>query len=435
MANGSPAPVPTGVEGNPRHFLLLQGPCGPFYRHLQRELEAAGHRCTRVAINGGDFISGLLSGIRVFRRSFADWPAWIEALAHQEGVTDLICYGDCRPYHKAAINSLGPLGVAVHVLEEGYLRPSWITCESQGVNGYSPLASVDLDRIDHPDLNGPLSKPEVELKSTHWNYVLSGFLYYGWNFLLTPLFPRYESHRDLDVLAEAALWTGRIASWPRRRFRATRAVKAITNLGKPIHLVLLQLNGDAQIREHSSFSSTRHFAEFCLKEFAASGSTDSILVFKNHPLDNGVIDIGRVIHDMADQFGLAERVFFVETGKLVPLLERAISVTAINSTACHQALLRGIPTMVLGRAVFNHPQIVAQGRLADFFRLRPCKDSNAYRKLVNLMRNTCQYNGGYYSQEGRSALMPALTKALIHGAPAPADFETVPVKTPGRKAS
>ena len=90
----------------------------------------------------------------------------------------------------------------------------------------------------------------------------------------------------------------------------------------------------------------------------------------NHPLDNGIVDLRRIIRDEATRHGLEQRVFFVETGKMVPLLEQALSATAINSTACHQALLRGIPTMVLGRAVFNHQQIVPRMRLADFFRLR-----------------------------------------------------------------
>ncbi len=129
-------------------------------------------------------------------------------------------------------------------------------------------------------------------------------------------------------------------------------------------------------------------------------------MFKNHPLDNGVIDLARVIREEAERHGVDDRVFFVETGKLVPLLEMSVSATSINSTACHQALLRGIPTLVLGKAVFNHPQIVSRMRLADFFRMRPCKDRADYDKLVSVMRQTCQFNGGFYSQEGRNLLDP-----------------------------
>jgi len=423
MVDQGPHPVSADAPPPMRHFLLLQGPCGRFYSHLQRSLEAQGCRCTRIALNGGDLMSGLFDGILPYRRSQADWPAWLEALAGRLGVTDLVCYGDCRPYHRAAIDTLRPMGVNIHVLEEGYLRPHWVTCEPAGVNGHSDLTRIDLDRIDETRLVSGAEPPEVELKGSNRHYMASGFLHYFWTLLLTPAFPRYVSHRELDILGEAALWLGRFASWPARRRRATAALKALDRLARPLHLVLLQLNGDSQLREHSAFQSVRHFAEFCIAEFAAGGSSGSVLVFKNHPLDNGVINLRRVIREEAGKRGVAERVFYIDSGKLVPLLERAVSVTAINSTAVHQSLLRGIPTMVLGRAVVNHPQIVARLRLRDFFRLQPHQNAGSYRKLVALMRQTCQFNGGFYSAEGRRVLLPALTRALIAGAPRPSGFE------------
>ena len=420
----------------PRHFLLLQGPCGRFYSHLQRAIEADGHRCTRIAINGGDFVSGLFDGITIYRRSFTDWPQWLAALATRETITDLVCYGDCRPYHRAAIAALEAQGVAIHVLEEGYLRPNWITCEPGGVNGNSALTRINLDRIDAGRVVDKGEIAEVKIKGAHWHYILSGFAHYFWTLMLTPVFPRYVSHRDLDILGEAALWLERFFAWPARRSRTARALKAIGRMGHPVHLILLQLNADSQLRDHSSFRSVRHFVEFCLAEFAASSVSDAVLVFKNHPLDNGVINLGRVIREEAQRLGLSDRVFFVDSGKLVPLLENAISVTAINSTAVHQALLRGIPTMVLGKAVFNHPQIVPRMRLADFFRLRPYKGIDSYRKLVGLMRKSSQYNGGFYSGEGRRALLPSLVRALVDGAPEPRSFEQpAAVDTPALKVS
>jgi hypothetical protein len=80
--------------------------------------------------------------------------------------------------------------------------------------------------------------------------------------------------------------------------------------------------------------------------------------------------------------------------------------------------------MVLGRAVFNHPQIVPRMRLADFFRMRPCKSRADYDKLIGLMRRTCQFNGSYYSAEGRRILLPALTRALVDGMPGVDAFMT-----------
>ena len=402
-----------------RHFLLLQMPCGRFGRDLQRALKRSGNVCTRLAINGGDLVNGLRGKTIAYCLSFADWPSWLANYAKAEGVTDLICYGDCRPYHRAAIHALKPLGITIHVLEEGYLRPNWITCERDGVNGNSVLTGIDLDLIPEQ----PPRPAEHMLQASNWNYSFAGIAYYFWTLMLMPLFPCYQTHRDLDSIGEATLWFKRLASWPLRRNRTERAMKAIVSQKKPVHLALLQLNGDSQLRVHSDFQSTRHFAEYCIAEFAASNSQDSLLVFKNHPLDSGVINLNRLITEEAERHGLAGRVFFVETGKLVPLLEHSVSAVAINSTACHQALLRGIPTLVLGNAVFNHPQIVSNMRLADFFRLRPIKNGEAYEKLISVMRQTCQFNGGFYSEEGRQVLLPNLVRGLLEGMPLAKSFE------------
>jgi capsular polysaccharide export protein len=135
---------------------------------------------------------------------------------------------------------------------------------------------------------------------------------------------------------------------------------------------------------------------------------------------------------MAAGLGLEDRVFFVDTGKLVPLLEKAISVTAINSTACHQALRRGIPTLVLGDAVYNHPEIAPRMRPADFFRLRPCGDRRQYDRLVKLMRRTCQVNGGFYGGEARRTVIGPLCDMLIDGGVALSAF--VRSRDEGRQA-
>ncbi|MFT3988269.1 hypothetical protein [Aestuariivirga sp.] len=408
-----------------RHFLLLQGPCGGFFRHLQRELMAKGHQATRVVLNGGDLVDSIFARALLYRRAFADWPEWIAAAARQRQVTDLVLYGDCRPYHRVAISVLKPLGIRIHVLEEGYLRPNWITYEQNGVNGNSSIAGLDLDALSAPELDHIPTQPELQLRGTLGRYAFSGILYYLYCLLLTPVFPRYLSHRELDIAGEATLWLGRLFSWPYRRRQTERAMREIDLLGKPVHLVLLQLNGDSQIREHSRFASVRGFVEFCLAEFAASETRDAILVFKNHPLDNGVINLARLIREESARLNLEGRVFFVETGKLVPLLEKSVSATAVNSTACHQALRRGIPTMVLGKAVFNHPQIVPRMRLAAFFRARPQKDIRYYDRLVNLLRLTCQVNGGFYSRQGRVALLPDLVQRMVAPPLLPQDYITL----------
>lgn len=418
--------------GSRRRFLLLQGPCGPFFRQLQSHLKRSGYPAVRVAFNGGDLVSALGGETLRYRRSLADWPAWVSALVKRGGFTDLVCYGDCRPYHRAAIAALKPLGVRIHVMEEGYLRPHWVTCEGEGVNGFSKLASVNLEDLDEELLDAAPVRDEERFVSPQWHYMLSGFMHYFWVVMLTALFPRYVSHRDLSATGEAALWLARLLGWPRRNSHTAKELKRLKSTGKPHHLVLLQLNGDSQLREHSDFSSVRHFVEHCLSEYAASASREAVLVFKNHPLDNGVINLARLVRQGAIRHGLLDRVFFIDSGKLVPLLDGAVSVTSINSTACHQPLRRGIPTLVLGRAVFNHPELTPRMRLAHFFKVRPLPDGRAYQLFVRLLQATCQVHGGYYSREARSFAVPGVAQLLIDGNPDPAQFMVHPDAAPAK---
>ena len=385
-------------------------PCGAFGRHLQEALERSGARCTRIVLCGGDLMNALGSGqSKVFyRKSPAEWPSWIEEFALTNGVTDVVCYGDCRFYHYAAIDVLKPLGVRVHVLEEGYLRPNWITCEPHGVNGFSSLTEIDIESLPVPSAH----PAEIELKSSYLHYIWSGFIYYFWQFLFYPVFPRYDSHRELSVTREAMLWLHRWFTWPMRRIQSARISKKIHSLKKPVHLVLLQLNGDSQIRVHSDFGSVWEFARYCIAEFAESSASDALLVFKNHPLDNGVIPLRKLIMEEAAQTGLTGRVLFVDGGNLVSLLEGAVSAISINSTACHQALRRGIPTLVLGRSVYNHPLIASRMRMRDFIKTLPAKRRSDYDKLITCMIRYSQINGGFYSKEGYTILIPSLVAAM-----------------------
>ncbi|MFN0191515.1 MAG: hypothetical protein ACKVP5_06000 [Aestuariivirga sp.] len=416
---GGSAPVGAG-----RHILLLQGPNGGFFRRLQVGLEKQGARATRVALNGGDLVDAGLGRRVIFSRSLAEWPEWLEHFASANGVTDVVLYGDCRPYHKAAIATLKPRGIRIHVLEEGYLRPDWITCETDGVNGNSLFAGLDLSAIDQKELDSKKVPPSRRYGPWQRQYIMAGFWYYFWCTVLGLAFPRYVTHRELGVVSEAILWLRRFLAWPLRWRRTGRTLARLREIDAPLHLVFLQLTADSQIREHSRFSSTLEFVKYCIAEFAAADTGDAILVFKNHPLDNGLVNLRKVVEEEAKEAGVADHVFFIDTGKNVPVLQRATSVIAVNSTACHQGLARNIPTLVLGHAVYNHPEIVPRMRLADFFRLRPVGDAAAYERLVRLLRITCQINGNFYSMRGKDAVLPELCRKVLAGGPQLADFVT-----------
>ena len=93
----------------------------------------------RVNFNGGDRAFWRLPGAVDFCGRPEKWPEFLDRLVIEKPVTDFILFGDCRPLHRAAIRIAEARLLRVHVVEEGYLRPDWITFEEGGVNGHSAL--------------------------------------------------------------------------------------------------------------------------------------------------------------------------------------------------------------------------------------------------------------------------------------------------------
>jgi capsular polysaccharide export protein len=122
-----------------RRFLFLQGVPGSFMHSLGQALTARGHGVSRVNFNGGDRLVWPSLPAVDFTGRMGEWPAFLQRLVFGLAPTDLILHGDCRPLHKVAIELANRFGITVHVFEEGYLRPDWITLEVGGVNGYSRL--------------------------------------------------------------------------------------------------------------------------------------------------------------------------------------------------------------------------------------------------------------------------------------------------------
>ena len=120
-----------------RCFLFLQGPHGRFFTRLGEELARQGHRVRRINLNGGDRASW--PGGDDYHGLERGWPGHVARYMARHRISDLVVFGDGRPAHAAAITQARSAGVRVHVFEEGYVRPDWITLERDGVNGHSTL--------------------------------------------------------------------------------------------------------------------------------------------------------------------------------------------------------------------------------------------------------------------------------------------------------
>lgn len=382
--------------------MFLQGPHGAFFSELAQSLKSAGARVSRVGFNQGDahFWPDRTSYIP-FRAPMEDWRAQASALL--DGVTDLVLYGDTRPHHATAIDLANARGITVHCFEEGYLRPYWITYERGGTNGNS-----DLMRLGQEEMARALETSATQLSPAPaqwgpmWHHTWAGCRYHFNILWRNQDYPHYRSHRAQSVRQELGLHLRRLALFPfdslQRRIRTRR----LLHTGVPYHLVLLQLGHDASVRDHSNFASIGTFTDQCIAAFAKSAPKHHHLVLKAHPLEDGREPLEARIFAQADALGVADRVQYIQGGKLGQLLDRAFSALTINSTAGQQALWRGLPLKAFGRGVYCRSELVSDQPLAEFFQRPTPPDQAAYRVFRQFLLETSQVSGGYYTKTGRA---------------------------------
>ena len=68
-----------------KHVLLLQGPLGPFFRRLSRDLKENGARVSKINFNGGDWLFYPTDAVS-FRGRMEDWPVFLGQLLAERKV-------------------------------------------------------------------------------------------------------------------------------------------------------------------------------------------------------------------------------------------------------------------------------------------------------------------------------------------------------------
>jgi len=398
-----------------RHFLFLQGPHGPFFDRLARMLRAAGARVWRVGFNAGDraFWTDADSYIPQ-TGTLEDWPETFDSLVRAHAITDIVLYGDTRPVHARAVDRARAAGLRVHVFEEGYLRPYWVSYERGGSNGHSRLMRMSVEEMRAALAD---ADPDQPVAPAHWGdmrqHVFYGALYHYFVMFRNTEYGNFRPHRALDVSQEFKLHLRRLLLMPLQAAERFLATQRIRHGGFPYHLALLQLEHDSSFRCHSPFSSMAEFLELCITGFARGAPRHHHLVFKAHPLEDGRVNLRAEIRRLAAEHGVASRVHYVRGGKLARLLDHARSAITVNSTAAQQVLWRGLPLKVFGEAVYAKPEFVSTVPLAEFFTHPGRPDRRAYRDYRRYLLETSQIPGGFYSARGRRQLLRQVVDLML----------------------
>ncbi len=394
-------------------------------------LRKTGADVWRVGFNAGDRAFWFHPNSYIpFRGTPAEWPDVFTSLLDEKSVTDIVLYGDVRGIHAKAVEIAESRGICVHVFEEGYMRPYWVTYERGGSNGHSELMQTSVEDMQKALA---LSDMEAPLPPGHWGdmrqHMFYGALYHWFVMFRNGDYRNFRPHRSLSVVQEFGLYVRRLllmpATWVDRMISTAR----IRLGGFPYHLALMQLEHDSSFQKHSPFETMPEFLEEVITGFAKGAPGHHHLVFKAHPLEDGRVNMRRAVRKLAQKHGVTERVHYVRGGKLAQLLNDARTAVTVNSTAGQQVLWRGIPLKVFGDAVYAKPEFVSEQPLDAFFAQPSRPDNRAYKDYRRYLLETSQVPGGFYSARGRRQLLRQVVdmmlspddpyQALIRGTAAP----------------
>ena len=391
-----------------RSFLFLQGPPGPLFHLLALALGDRGIKVYRINLSGGD--RGDWPGEAIdFRGLFSDWPGFFDRILGEQGITDLLMFGDCRPCHVAAHGIAGSRGVRIHVLEEGYLRPDWMTLERDGVNALSPLPR-DPEHILAAAalLNEP--KPLPPITASFRRRARDSYTYYL-NVLFGALrFPGYRNHRSTPILVEGLGWLWKLLGQPRRARRAALVLRQLAD--RPMFVLPLQLSGDYQIRAHSCFADMQSAASYVIESFAAHAPPANHLLLKAHPLDCGFFDWARFTRLQACRHGIEGRLHHVDGGELEGMARAARGMVCVNSTSATLALALDKPVCAIGEAIYAMPGLTHQGHLDDFWRAPTPPLPGLYPAFKRVLLDRCLVRGGLSSGSAVAALVESMVDRL-----------------------
>lgn len=381
-----------------REFLFLQGNSSPFMERLARGVMRGGHGVHRVAFSAGDCLFWAMPGAIRFQASFRRWSEFFRTLVERRRITDLVLFGDSRPYHRIAIAVARRRGIAVHVLEEGYLRPDWITLEPDGSNAQSSfprnpaeiqVLAAGLPQQPQEQVSGGFGARAIWDIAHHVVAVGAGWL-----------FPNYLRHRPYHPIREAYGWTHRVLCRHTIHRREVEKITPWLAADGRVFLFPLQLDADYQVRRHFSGRSVAEAIRQVVTSFARCARPEDRLLIKVHPLDNGLSDWRRLIASLALTLDLGDRVRVLDGGNLATLIHRSTGVIVVNSTTGITALHHRRPVIALGRAIYDIPGLTHQGALDTFWAEPTIPDAALFADFYALLMWRTQVNGSFFTRRG-----------------------------------
>lgn len=395
-----------------RTLLFLHGPSSPFWRELGFACEAAGHRVLKVNLSFGETVYWRRRGAIYYRGRLSRWRDFLEKLVIREGITDILYYADRFAYHVIAAEVARAHGIQAVALENGYLRPDWLTLERAGMGAFShfPDEPAKIRAIA-----AATPEPDLTVRYQHgfWTEMVHEATYHLFAHFWRIFHPFFRSGLVHDPLLEILIGIPPLFQKKKDEARAEALVEELVAGAMPFHVAALQLQGDYQIRDNSPFTNFDEMLRQVIASYARHAEPEGRLVFKQHPHDNGRHDWARRIARIAAEFGIGDRIVFLKGGDLGKLLGKARGCVMINSTVGLFSLRLGCPTKILGIAIYDMPGLTHQGPLDSFWTSPEAVDASLCDAFVRAIAASIQIKGSFYDPEGRKAAIDQIVSRVI----------------------
>jgi len=404
-----------------RTLFLLQGPVGPFFRDVFAAAQQAGFTPVKINLNAADWLFSPVSGALNYTGAPQDWPLWFEHLADFCQPAAILLMGDARPMHKEAIRIARARGIPVFCLEEGYVRPDFITMEEGGVNAWSPLRAIASDPVQQDAFIAKASETAPQYRVNKGDpfrhMAVSATAYFIAMSAGRPFFRHYTHHRKRPLVSEFFLWARSI--WLKRaRRKANRlAIDRLTrDFKRRYFVVALQVSDDLQLTVHGRGWTNELTINRTIASFVHHAKPDDLLVIKGHPQDRGHTAHKSYVRQVAALVGCEDRVVYVDDGSIGLLLNHSKGLLTINSTAGISALFHGVPLLAFGDALYSAPGLAVAARTgadldAFWTQAKPAGPELA-KAFLTLIRQKALVNGSFYLPRARAQTARAVIEKI-----------------------
>jgi len=402
-------------KNSPR-VVLLQGPVGNFFKRAQEHFNENGFDAWRVCFNAGDRLYSRGDKSLNFSGTPDNWRGWFTEVLLENGFDAVVLFGADRIVHRIALECAENAGIPVLCLEEGYIRPGYVTMELGGNNWRSPIAGqLPPETFNSPRNEGPKS---VLCSGSFSAMAWSAFQYFTVRALISTPGERKLFHKHKrTLLSEGFYWFKnyyRKFAHVGRNYRVSE--RLLEHHDKRFFIVPLQVHDDTQLGRAANSWNNQKLILKTIVSFARNAPADHQLVFKIHPMERGHTRDWNFIRQVSALNDVKDRVHVLDGGSLSLLTRHSAGMITINSTSGLSALHHGVPLAVMGQALYRHQELafcVERGLDLDRFWREGCVAPDSVRqRYLSWIHHQCLAGGDFYAKDGIEAAIVAMREKI-----------------------